>query len=91
MHRFHYIDDSAVILQTSGVYKQVRVVRRDRDLYALSGGGFIRLYKNKSTSVPKVSWLDIEIPDYAFDQLLSDPFGKLSLPGNVEPAGGPVK
>lgn len=62
MERFHVIDDAAVILRSKGVYKQAKVYRRGRELYAGVGGGFIRLMGSNGTSNPNVSWVDIDAP-----------------------------
>lgn len=78
MERFHVIEDAAAILASKGVYKQVRVYRRGRELYAAHGGGFIRLY-DKGTSLPniRVEDLDIGAPTE------TDHFGKLLLAGDA--------
>ena len=64
MHRFHLIEDAAAILVGHGVYRQARVYRRDRDLYAAHGGGFVRLYRD-GTSHPALRCVGIELPDEA--------------------------
>lgn len=58
--RFHIIDDAAVILRRQGVFRQAKVFRRGRDVYAALGGGFIGLYAGGGTSVPTISWEDLE-------------------------------
>lgn len=62
MHRFHIVDDAAVILRSKGVYRQAKVYRRGDDLYAGFGAGFIGLRRNGGTTLPSVSWEDIEAP-----------------------------
>lgn len=62
MELFHVIDDGVVILRARGVYKQVKLYRRGEQLYALFGGGFIRLLQGRGTTVPNVSWIDMEGP-----------------------------
>lgn len=61
MQRFHVIDEGAVILRSNGkTYRQVKVARRGRDVFAMVGGGFIRLLGRSGTTDPKTSWLDLE-------------------------------
>lgn len=60
MERFHIIDDGAVILRSRGVFKQAKVYRRGADVYAGHGSGFIKLGGQGGTSMPSVSWIDIE-------------------------------
>lgn len=67
MDRFHIIDDAAAVLVTkSGVYRQAKVYRRGRELFAGHGGGFVRLYRN-GTSVPSIRCDAIELPAGAID------------------------
>ncbi len=74
MERFHEMDNAAAILASKGVYKQVKVFRRDKALYAQYGGGFIRLYKG-GTSLPNIRLDDLEVGE----ETVADDFGKLSL------------
>jgi hypothetical protein len=60
MERFHVIDDAAVILRSKGVYRQAKVYRRGKELFAGHGGGFVRLLANNGTSHPNVSWVDTD-------------------------------
>lgn len=60
MERFHVIEDSAVILRSKGVFRQVRAYRRGGDVYAGWGNGYIRLLAGSSTTHPNVSWDGIE-------------------------------
>lgn len=57
---FHQIEDAAVILQSKGVYRQVKAYQRNGDLYAGHGGGFIRLYDRGNTSVPGIGWIGMD-------------------------------
>ena len=59
MLKFHIIEDGAVILRSRGVFKQAKLYRRGRELYAGYGGGFVRLYKD-GTSVPALQMLDLD-------------------------------
>lgn len=79
MDRFHVIDDAAVILRSRGVFRQVKVYRRGDALYAGQGNGFVRLYKGGGTSVPSLSWDDMDVLGYAGEQMAVDAHGKLSL------------
>ena len=61
MERFHEIPDGAVILRgKGGVYRQARVFRRGHDVFAAHGGGFVRLLRHSGTTVPSVTWIDLE-------------------------------
>lgn len=61
MNRFHVITDAAVIIRSkNGVYRQAKVYRRGEDLYAGYGSGFVRLMSNSGTSMPNVSWDEID-------------------------------
>ena len=60
MNRFHIIDDGAVITFCKGVYRQAKFYRRDDKLFAMHGGGFVALYRGNGTSLPNVSWKDID-------------------------------
>ena len=61
MERFQIVEDAAAIVLARGVYRQVKVFRRGKDLYAANGSGFIRLYRGGSTSLPNVAWKDIDL------------------------------
>ena len=60
MERFHIIDDGAAILRSKGVYRQVKVYRRGKDIYAGYGNGFIKLGIGSATTLPNVSYDGIE-------------------------------
>lgn len=62
METFHIIDDHAVILYSKGVYRQVKLYRRENKLYAAHGSGFIQLRGNGGTSNPNISWQDTSYP-----------------------------
>lgn len=63
MNLFAPIDDGAVILRAKrGVYRQSKVYRRGRDVFATFGAGFVRLMARSSTTNPDVTWLEIEAP-----------------------------
>lgn len=87
MDRFHIIDDAAVILRTKGVYRQAKVFVRAGGIYAAHGVGFIRLYKGGGTGLPTVSWDDIDLIDWAPEQMQVDALGKLSVPPTVKVIG----
>ena len=84
MNRFHIIDEAAVILRTRGVWKQSKVYLRGKAVYAGTGGGFIRLYKDGGTSVPAVSWDDIDLNGVGPEGLTPDVHGKLSFNGPLK-------
>lgn len=60
MDLFHEIPDAQVILRTKGVFRQAKVFRRGRDVFAGLGAGFIRLHPRGGTSIPTTHWLDID-------------------------------
>lgn len=59
MDLFHEIPDGHVILRSKGVFKQTKVFRRGRDIFAAQGSGFIRLLQHGGTTVPTTHWLDV--------------------------------
>ena len=61
MDLFHIIEEKTVILRSKGVFKQAKVYRRGRDLYAGSSGGFVKLLKQPGTSNPNVSWDETDV------------------------------
>lgn len=64
---FHVIEGAQAVLHSSGVYRQVKLYRRLKGVYAKWGGGFIRLSPDNGTSIPYVSWRSIE----GFDGIIS--------------------
>lgn len=80
MERFHVIQDAAVIIVRSSVYKQAAVYRRGEALYCGAGGGYVRLYAGGNTGVPSLRWDDIEIPGVPREAIARDGLEKLSLP-----------
>jgi hypothetical protein len=70
MERFHLIDDAAAILVSRGVYKQAKLFRRGKALFAAHGAGFIRLYEH-GTSIPTIRLEAVEVPGSTiiFDRL----------------------
>lgn len=88
MDRFHIIDDAAVIMRSKGVFRQAKVFVRGEGLYAGHGNGFIRLYTGGGTSVPSLSWDDIDIGQGAVSALAADAHGKLLAPTFVRQIEG---
>lgn len=63
MARFHLVDDASVILRDKGVYRQARVFRLGDAVFAEQRkDAYIGLFGNAGTSVPAVSWSDLETP-----------------------------
>lgn len=61
MQRFHVIDEGAVVVRVKGgLYRQCKVYRRGRDVFAGVGGGYIRLLARAGTTNPNVTWLELE-------------------------------
>ena len=69
---FHVIDDAHVVLCSRGVYRQAKLYRRGRELFAGWGSGYVRLLSASGTTAPAVSWRDIVAPDGVHE---IDPFG----------------
>lgn len=88
MDRFHVVDDAAVILRSRGVYRQVKVYLRAGAVYAGAGAGFVRLHKGGGTSVPNVSWDDIDLNGAGADSLAADSYGRLSYNGPLKQIDG---
>lgn len=80
MERFHIIDDGAVILRSRGVYRQAKVYRRGDDVYAGFGAGFIRLTGRGGTSVPTVTWTDVDATGVYVE---ADGFGRVTCAPTV--------
>lgn len=77
MGLFKKVEGAAAITITGGVYKQVDVYERDEFLYAKDGAGFVRLYKNGSTTKANVRFVELHC-DYV---LCSDGVGRLCTAG----------
>lgn len=60
MQRFHIVEDGAVIILASHVYRQAKLYVRDGKLYAGYGAGFVKLLKGGGTTHPKVRWFEID-------------------------------
>ena len=76
MDRFQIIDDSAVVLRSRGVFRQVPVFRRGETLYAKQGSGFVQLRQGGGTSVPSMTWDGTDIGALRFK---NDTFGALRV------------
>lgn len=73
-HPFTEISEGQVILLQKGTFKQVPLYRRDWNLFAKMGSGYIKLYKAGSTSVPTICWKEIDPGEFA---LSSDAFSMI--------------
>lgn len=62
MNLFTIIEEAHVILRSKGVYKQAKVFHRGGEMFAQHGSGFISLRFAGATSLPSVTYLDIEVP-----------------------------
>lgn len=60
MQLFHEVPEGVVILRSRGVFRQAKVYRRAEFVYAQFGSGFVRLLSAAGTTVPHVSWLDLD-------------------------------
>lgn len=62
-HKFTVVDDSSVVLREKGVYKQVAVYRLGDRLFAeYRKGQFVALLSNDGTSLPHVTWSELDVP-----------------------------
>jgi hypothetical protein len=59
---FHRIDEAQVIVRRRGVFKQVPLYRRGERVYALLGGGYVRLLARGASTQPDTMWEDIYDP-----------------------------
>ena len=57
---FQEIPGSIAILRCKGLYKQTELYYRGKYVYAKYGSGFIRLFPQGGTSLPSVSWKDMD-------------------------------
>ena len=63
--KFHIVDQASVVIRQRGQYRQVAVFRLGADLFAeYRKGVYVALLMNAGTSVPDVSWRDLDGPDY---------------------------
>lgn len=73
MGMFQQVDGENAIIVEGGVFRQADLYTRDGYLYAKTGGGFVRLYADGSTSKAKCR-LDV----LTFEKTLyADKFGRL--------------
>lgn len=58
---FHVVaDEFVVLINRRGLYRQAKLYRRGKGLYAGVGGGFARLVSGGGTSVPDLRWEDLD-------------------------------
>lgn len=60
MQVFQEIPEGLVITFSRGIYRQVKLFTRGRYVFAEHGNGFVRLYSHGATSVPSVTWKDLD-------------------------------
>ena len=76
MGMFQQVEGDCVVLVEGGVYKQTDLYIRDDYLYAKAAGGFVRLYRDGSTSKARC-----RIETISYTPLLhTDKFGRLCSP-----------
>lgn len=56
---FHQIEDCFVVLRCKGVFRQAKVFRRGKHVYAAAGAGFLRLLNRGATTRPETTWEDL--------------------------------
>jgi len=57
---FEVIDDATIIVYKRGIYKQVSAYKRNGNVYAGAGTGFVRLKMSGATSDPSLKWEEVE-------------------------------
>lgn len=57
---FEIIEDATAIMRKRGVFTQVLVYKRNGNVYAKQGSGFVRLKLSGGTSDPNSTWDEIE-------------------------------
>lgn len=82
MSFFHVIEDGRCVLRSKGVYRQTKVYRRGEDVYAALGLGFVKLGTGGGTTLPNVSWLEIEAEGVTLSNVRRPVWS-----GDAEPAG----
>lgn len=60
MEVFQEIPDGLVLTYSKGFYRQSKLFMRAGSVYAQQGSSFVRLHKSGGTSVPSISWKDID-------------------------------
>lgn len=68
--------DVFVILHSAGVYKSVKVATLDGIAHAQYGSGWVRLFKDGSTSKKSLSWKDFNMKALRPG---ADSFGRVTL------------
>lgn len=69
MNTFEIMEDEIAITRQNGVYKQLKMYRRDKRVYIAHGSGFIALRKTQfdgmafSTSIPSITVVDTTLED----------------------------
>ena len=53
---FHLIEDHQIVLRLKGVYRQVKLYRRNGHVYAGYGSGYVLLFRSGGTSQPDTNW-----------------------------------
>lgn len=66
---FHEIPDAIAIVKRGGVEKQVALFHRKERVYAAFSGGYVRIGTQGRTSVPNLTVLDIDGPNFMTDGL----------------------
>lgn len=66
---FTIIEGEAAVLASKGIYYQVDLYSRGRQLYAKRGSGFIRMMANGDTSKPDVRWDFMSVTPAKTDEL----------------------
>lgn len=70
---FAPVDNSLVLLRKNGVFTEAPVYVYQGVLYAKHGAGYARLKPNRGTSVPKLTWEEIDL-DPSQGNVKFDPF-----------------
>lgn len=60
MHVFQEVEQALVITSKGGVYRQGKLFTRGGKAYARHGAGYVKLMQGGGTSIPSMSWLEID-------------------------------
>lgn len=79
---FEKVDGLQVIVEASGVYRQVDVYKKSGVLYASQGSGFVTLKQNNSTSKLSMRWIDFVLTDDVVFTYKMSPVGFIEVADN---------
>ena len=57
---FMLVEGIVLLRSRQGVFREAKLARLNSELYAITPGGYVLLYGDKSTSNPQLSWTEME-------------------------------